>query len=411
MINIRLFIILLSIISTNIFADNNYLLPNNQWRIISLPEKPPAGENTLIHIFSDSTGLYSDTGLYIDDYLNKWIVYSYDEDMNQYEQLTLDSVMEQGKGFWIIQAMGDDIIIQMPDGSINTPDNYAIQLTSSSESIQWNLSGNPFSRTIDLKESLLKTSTGICSASGCSLSDANSNGLLNNIIWTYNGNDYVAKDETSPLHPWDGFWVATLEGSAGQEIQLSFPQNNEEELSHEEIAGLLFMREEEELARDLYLNIYEGKGNQLRIFYNISSRAETKHAESIRVLLEKYGINDPSTGSRDTYNDKALQDLYDELLGSALGSNDIAALNVGALVEETDIRDINAHLSHVSMDHQDIISTYDTLLCGSRNHLRAFARQIGNITGNDYIIQVPELTAEVQAILNSDKERCGGGNQ
>jgi hypothetical protein len=403
MINIRFILILLSITSTNIFAAN-YLLPSNQWRMISLPEKPANGENTLKHIFSNSIGLDNDA------YLNKWIIYSYAEDINQYEQLDLNSVMKQGKGFWIIQTTGNNITLKMPDSSINTPENYEIQLTSSSGGIQWNLSGNPFSKVIDLGESLLRTSTGICSDNGCSLSDVNNN-LLNNIVWTYNGNDYVAKDETSTLNPWDGFWAAALESSVDQDIHLSFFHNDEKELSPEEIAGLLFMREEEELARDLYLNIYEEKDSRLRIFYNISTRAETKHAEAIRVLLEKYGIDDPSTGSRNTYNDKALQDLYDELLGSALANQDVGALHVGALVEETDIRDINTHLSHVSENHQDIISTYSTLLCGSRNHLRAFARQIKNITGNDYIIQVPELTAEVQAILNSDKERCGSDNR
>ena len=169
------------------------------------------------------------------------------------------------------------------------------------------------------------------------------------------------------------------------------------------------MREEEELARDLYLDIYDAKDSRLNTFKNISDNAETKHAEAIRVLLETYDIDDPSTGSRNTYTDPDLQDLYKQLLNIAVGSDDLAALRVGALVEETDIRDINTHKSHVAVVHQDIITTYDNLLCGSRNHLRAFVQQIENITGQAYVTQVPELDAEVQAILNSDKERCGSG--
>ncbi len=178
-------------------------------------------------------------------------------------------------------------------------------------------------------------------------------------------------------------------------------------LSNEEIAGLLFMREEEELARDLYLDIYEAKDARLNTFKNISDNAETQHAEAIRVLLERYGIEDPSTGSRNTYTDPELQDLYNQLLNIAVGSDDLAALRVGALVEETDIRDINTHKSRVSTQHQDIITTYDNLLCGSRNHLRAFAGQIERITGQAYVTQVAELDAEVQSILDGDRERCG----
>jgi hypothetical protein len=179
------------------------------------------------------------------------------------------------------------------------------------------------------------------------------------------------------------------------------------DLTDEEVAGLLFMREEEELARDLYLDIYDAKDGRLNTFKNISDNAETKHAEAIRVLLETYGIDDPSTGSRNTYTDDDLQNLYNQLLNIAVGSDDLAALRVGALVEETDIRDINTHKSHVSIEHQDIISTYDNLLCGSRNHLRAFVKQITNITGQPYVTQVPSLDAEVTAILSSDNERCG----
>jgi len=178
-------------------------------------------------------------------------------------------------------------------------------------------------------------------------------------------------------------------------------------LSDTEVSGLLFMREEEELARDLYLDIYAAKANRLTTFKNISDNAETKHAEAIRLLLEKYNIVDPSTGVHNTYTDIELQNLYDFLLNIAVGSDDLAALRVGALVEETDIRDINTHKANVAAEHTDIIATYDNLLCGSRNHLRSFVSQIELITGTTYITQVPALDAEVQAILSTPQEKCG----
>ena len=179
-------------------------------------------------------------------------------------------------------------------------------------------------------------------------------------------------------------------------------------LSDTEVEGLLFMREEEELARDLYLDIYAAKenSNNLTTFKNISDNAEKQHAEAIRLLLVKYGIDDPSTGVHNTYADDELQHLYDQLFGDAIGSDDVAALNVGALVEETDISDINFHKDNVSPEHTDIIDTYNNLLCGSRNHLRAFAEKIESLTGVTYVTQVPALDAEVQVILSTSKESC-----
>jgi len=178
------------------------------------------------------------------------------------------------------------------------------------------------------------------------------------------------------------------------------------QLSADEIEGLLYIREEEELARDLYLDIYAAKDSRLNVFKNISDNAETQHAEAIRILLETYGIEDPSTGNHNTYTNPDLQALYDNLLNIAIGSDDLAALRVGALVEETDISDILADKALVSVEHQDIITTYENLLCGSRNHLRSFAKNIENITGQTYQTQVLELDSEVRAILNSDSERC-----
>ena len=179
------------------------------------------------------------------------------------------------------------------------------------------------------------------------------------------------------------------------------------ELSAAEIQGLLYMREEEELARDLYLDIYAAKDSRLTVFKNISDNAETQHAIAVLALLDMYGIEDPSTGVHNTYTSAEIQALYNQLLNVAVGSDDIAALKVGALVEETDIRDINAVKAEVSANHTEIISTYENLLCGSRNHLRAFAKQIESRTGQSYVTQVPEMDTEVQSILNSSQEPCG----
>jgi len=200
--------------------------------------------------------------------------------------------------------------------------------------------------------------------------------------------------------------ACSLIACGGSSTDPDFVMEDASELSTAEKEGLLFMREEEELARDLYLDIYSGTGSTLEVFKNISNNGETSHAEAIRQLLVDYDIDDPSTGQRNTYTDPELQSLYDQLLNIALGSDDLAALRVGALVEESDIEDINFHKNLVSAEHQDIIQAYENLLCGSRNHLRSFAKNIENITGNTYQTQIPALDSEVRAILSSASEQC-----
>ena len=178
-------------------------------------------------------------------------------------------------------------------------------------------------------------------------------------------------------------------------------------LNTNEIAGLKYMREEEELARDLYMTIFNNKG--LTVFQTISTNSETVHAQKMLDLLNTYGEADPSTGIANTYTDPALQTLSDQLINTATGatSTDLDALNVGALVEEVDIDDINAKKAQVQPVHALIIQTYDNLLCGSRNHLRSFVSQIEAITGTAYIAQVPTVAAEVAQILATPQERCG----
>jgi hypothetical protein len=171
-------------------------------------------------------------------------------------------------------------------------------------------------------------------------------------------------------------------------------------LSAEEIAGLKFMREEEKLAHDVYIALYALYGTD-DIFYRISL-SETAHTEAILALLVKYGIPDPAAGNpAGVFADPALQSLYDTLI--AMGSvSQIAALKVGALIEETDIRDINA--KKAVTDEADILTVYNNLLCGSQDHLRSFNSQL-LARGVTYVPQVI-TQAEWDAIVNEPMRTC-----
>lgn len=141
-------------------------------------------------------------------------------------------------------------------------------------------------------------------------------------------------------------------------------------LSPEEAADLLFMREEEKLARDVYTALYATW--QVPVFQNIAA-SEQKHMDAIKVLLDTYGLTDPALAPG-KFTDPTLQALYDQLV--AQGSISLAeALKVGASIEEIDIRDLQERIAQT--DNSDIQWTYNNLLKGSYNHLKAFTNQTG----------------------------------
>jgi len=75
----------------------------------------------------------------------------------------------------------------------------------------------------------------------------------------------------------------------------------------------------------------------------------------------------------------------------------------GATIEEVDMIDIQAAVERA--DDPEIIALYESLLCGSRNHLRAFTSNLEN-AGHPYVAQFLDPT-EVEAIISSPRETCG----
>lgn len=183
-------------------------------------------------------------------------------------------------------------------------------------------------------------------------------------------------------------------------------------LSADEEAGLLYMREEEKLAHDVYMALYDQWG--LVEFKNIAA-AEQTHTDAVAQLLTRYGIADPTSSDAGVFVNADLQALYNDLV--AQGSvSPVAALQVGALIEETDIADLQAQLAEVTA--QDVQRVYGNLLRGSENHLRAFVSALEaaretytgeTYTGETYILQVLRDEA-YDAILADATGRGGNAN-
>ena len=170
-----------------------------------------------------------------------------------------------------------------------------------------------------------------------------------------------------------------------------------EPISPAESGSLSFMREEEKLARDVYITLYNKWG--VNIFTNISNSEQT-HMEAILMLLNKYSLTDPvGSNAVGVFNNTTLQNLYSQLVAQG-NISVLEAYKVGATIEDLDIFDLkNALLGN---DNQDIKLVYDMLTKGSRNHMRSFYKNILNVGGTylpQYITQ-----AEFDAIINSAME-------
>jgi hypothetical protein len=169
-------------------------------------------------------------------------------------------------------------------------------------------------------------------------------------------------------------------------------------ISDEEAKSLIHMREEEKLARDVYVALFNKYG--LRIFENISSSEQT-HTDAILQLIKKYSINDPvGTNAVGVFTDPAFQTLYNSLVASGSVSI-IEAYKVGATIEDLDLYDLKVDL--LKVDNQDIILVYQMLSKGSRNHMRNYFSNLKSL-GFTYVPQFI-TKSDLDAIVNSAMER------
>jgi len=118
------------------------------------------------------------------------------------------------------------------------------------------------------------------------------------------------------------------------------------------------------------------------VFLNIS-KSEAIHINKIKFQLNRHSIEDPALPGIGEFSNSNLQDLYNQLL---IQGNDsvVAALMVGAEIEERDILDLLTYMEIV--ENPSLMLTYKFLEKGSEAHLRAFVTHLG-FHGIDYTPQ------------------------
>ena len=170
-------------------------------------------------------------------------------------------------------------------------------------------------------------------------------------------------------------------------------------LDEHERLHLIFMREEEKLARDVYTKLSMLYPNS-NVFGKIAA-SESRHTCKVCDTLKRFSIEDPVVNdnvgvfSSEEFG-KYFTNKYQELTDIG-ATSELDALYVGALIEEFDMIDIKTcpevmieridsvknsnDCGLVYTNNRVINSLYENLIDGSENHLRAFVSKIENYIG------------------------------
>ncbi|MGD8582688.1 MAG: DUF2202 domain-containing protein [Gammaproteobacteria bacterium] len=205
--------------------------------------------------------------------------------------------------------------------------------------------------------------------------------------------------------------VAAVAGAFAMVIALAgkaaYADTNGIVLDYNEQTHLEFMREEEKLARDVYIELSTMYPDH-PVFGKIDD-SEQKHTDAVKAMIEKYGLEDPNTNDNVgvyTGNDYGwyFTEKFQQLVERASVS-ELDALYVGAFIEELDMMDINqcpqviietdndindvTECGKVYTDNEDVDDLYASLLDGSDSHLEGYVKNIEKYIGEgNYQAQV-----------------------
>jgi hypothetical protein len=177
----------------------------------------------------------------------------------------------------------------------------------------------------------------------------------------------------SSLNPIRWLALGLLSAAAALPVQAITPA---------EATGVLAMKQEEKMARDVYQALAVRWDNA--VFRNIAV-SEQRHMDAMDALIARNGLVDPTPAEPGKFTIPELQKLHDDLVLRG-GTSLTEALRVGVLIEETDIADLKEVLA-VTQD-ATIQRVMGNLLRASGQHLRAFTSSVA----------VAEGTADASAI-------------
>ncbi len=196
------------------------------------------------------------------------------------------------------------------------------------------------------------------------------------------------------------------------------PATAQAALDYNEETHLIFMREEEKLARDVYLTLSNMYPNA-PIFFQIGDGAEQTHTDTMASKIAQFGLTDPNPNTNNLPGSIGIftgadygwyfTEKYNYLI-TAGAQSELDALYIGAFIEELDMHDIVMCPTVITetkgipedqcglnyTDENPLINSYGSLLSGSESHLRSYVGQIEAIIGvGNYQAQyLPQTTVD-----------------
>ena len=187
------------------------------------------------------------------------------------------------------------------------------------------------------------------------------------------------------------------EGSKGSFDINQYPvtQNLTQELKD----ALAYMGNEERLAYDVYMTLYnyheETNNDEIKQFKNIATRSEIKHVGIVQDLVRRYNLGADDVTNVETpvadngvsfeempmgkYDVAEIQELYDALYEHGIEDRQ-KALEVGCMVEVTDVDDLDKYITYAEeANATDILEGFKVLRSGSYNHYWAFDKGLKNM--------------------------------
>lgn len=142
-------------------------------------------------------------------------------------------------------------------------------------------------------------------------------------------------------------------------------------VTQNDVDKMLFMREEEKLANNVY--VFFNYKFKRRVFENIA-KSEIQHQNAIIWLIELFKIEIPEQTPAGIFSSDDLQALYNRITQNSVTVVD--AFKAGAYIEEHDIADLKKSMSETGNEY--VKKIYTNLKNASCNHLRAFVANLRN---------------------------------
>ena len=169
---------------------------------------------------------------------------------------------------------------------------------------------------------------------------------------------------------------STPAGAGPSQEQVLVPAGTVIDADQATLADLVFLREEEKLARDVYVTL--GQQWALPVFANIQE-SEQRHMDAVLALLQAAAVADPAAGKGvGEFTNPELAALHAVLVAQGAASA-LDALVVGATIEDYDLADLAS--SSAAATDPTVLAVYANFAKGSRNHLRSLVSQIGAAGG------------------------------